>query len=89
MRRFADFHHGIPCARWLRTLVNRIVNKPYTSLGPLAWPALKGSVFFIGASPLKELEYWIGYSLGPGGLLLILGAFVLGRSRSGSPGIEA
>jgi predicted transposase YbfD/YdcC len=24
LRRFADFHHGIPCARWLRTLVNRI-----------------------------------------------------------------
>jgi predicted transposase YbfD/YdcC len=24
LRRFAEFHHGIPCARWLRTLVNRI-----------------------------------------------------------------
>jgi predicted transposase YbfD/YdcC len=24
LRRFADFHHGIPCARWLRALVNRI-----------------------------------------------------------------
>jgi hypothetical protein len=57
-------------------------------VGPLAWPALKGSVFFIGASPLKELEYWIGYSLGPGGLLLILGAFALGRSRVSSPETE-
>jgi len=24
LRRFADFHYGIPCARWLRTLVNRM-----------------------------------------------------------------
>ena len=24
LRRFAEFHHGIPCERWVRTLVNRI-----------------------------------------------------------------
>lgn len=24
LRHFADFHHGIPCARWLRSLVNRV-----------------------------------------------------------------
>jgi predicted transposase YbfD/YdcC len=24
LRRFAPFHHGIPCARWLRALVNRV-----------------------------------------------------------------
>jgi predicted transposase YbfD/YdcC len=24
LRRFSDFHHGVPCARWLRDLVNRI-----------------------------------------------------------------
>ena len=24
LRRFAEFHHGIPCERWLRTLVNRV-----------------------------------------------------------------
>src|SRR5665647_2762266 len=24
LRRFSDFHHGIPCARWLRDLVNRV-----------------------------------------------------------------
>jgi predicted transposase YbfD/YdcC len=24
LRRFSDFHHGVPCARWLRNLVNRI-----------------------------------------------------------------
>jgi DDE_Tnp_1-associated len=24
LRRFSEFHHGIPCERWLRQLVNRI-----------------------------------------------------------------
>jgi predicted transposase YbfD/YdcC len=24
LRRFSEFYHGIPCARWMRTLVNRI-----------------------------------------------------------------
>jgi predicted transposase YbfD/YdcC len=24
LRQFAEFHHGIPCARWLRSLMNRI-----------------------------------------------------------------
>lgn len=24
LRRFSDFHHGIPCERWLRILVNRV-----------------------------------------------------------------
>jgi len=24
LRRFSDFHHGVPCARWLRDLVNRV-----------------------------------------------------------------
>jgi predicted transposase YbfD/YdcC len=24
LRRFAEFHHGVPCARWMRALVNRL-----------------------------------------------------------------
>ena len=24
LRQFSEFHHGIPCERWLRSLVNRI-----------------------------------------------------------------
>jgi predicted transposase YbfD/YdcC len=24
LRRFGDFHHGVPCARWLRDLMNRV-----------------------------------------------------------------
>ncbi len=51
-------------------------------VGPLAWPALEGSPFFVTTSPLHQLAYWIGYSLGPGALLMAIGAFVLGRDRS-------
>jgi hypothetical protein len=50
-------------------------------VGPLAWPVLQGTNVFVSASAFHELEYWVGYSLGPGGLLLALGAFVLGRPR--------
>jgi len=53
-------------------------------VGPLAWPALEGRSVFVGASPLRELALWIGYSLGPGGVLLMLGSFLLGRPRTGS-----
>src|ERR1700674_4467019 len=24
LRRFSEFHHGIPCERWIRSLVNRV-----------------------------------------------------------------
>ena len=29
LRRFAEFHFGIPCVRWLQTLVNRIDPVPF------------------------------------------------------------
>jgi hypothetical protein len=52
-------------------------------VGPLAWPVLEGTAYFhSGASALRELAYWIGYSLGTGGLLVALGSFVLGRPRT-------
>jgi hypothetical protein len=51
-------------------------------VGPLAWRALYGTNFFVGASGLRELAYWVGYALGPGGLLVALGAFVFGRARA-------
>jgi len=47
--------------------------------GPLSWPVLEHAAFFVTAPPLRELTYWIGYSLGPGLLLVALGSFVLGR----------
>jgi hypothetical protein len=51
-------------------------------MGPVAWPVLEGgSVFRTGVPALRELAFWIGYSLGPGALLVALGAFILGRDR--------
>jgi hypothetical protein len=48
-------------------------------VGPVAWPVLEHTRVFVGAAPLREFAYWVGYSLGPGVLLAALGAFVLGR----------
>jgi hypothetical protein len=48
-------------------------------VGPLAWPVLKSSAgVFVPASPLRELDYQIAYSLGPGMLLLLVGGMVIG-----------
>jgi hypothetical protein len=48
-------------------------------IGPSAWPVLEHSAgVFVPASPLRELAYLIGYSLGPGILLVLFGAFAIG-----------
>ena len=42
LRQFADFHYGIPCERWLRSLVNRIdpamFGRCFTSWVRALWP---------------------------------------------------
>src|SRR3984893_14721698 len=42
LRQFSEFHHGIPCARWLRSLVNRIdpalFGRCFTSWIAALWP---------------------------------------------------
>src|SRR3982074_2610455 len=42
LREFADFHHGIPCERWLRSLVNRLdpalCGRCLTSWVAALWP---------------------------------------------------
>jgi hypothetical protein len=48
-------------------------------IGPVAWPVLEHTTFFAGAPPLSALAHWVGYSLGPGALLIGLGAFALGH----------
>lgn len=65
-------------------------------IGPVTWPVLSGTGFFrTNVSPASLLVYWIGYSLGPGGLLLGLGAFIVGSDRfravpgSIAPAVEA
>ena len=48
-------------------------------IGPLAWPVLvSNGHYFVGASPLRELEYQVGYALGPGLILAACGAFAIG-----------
>ncbi len=48
-------------------------------VGPLAWPVLKSASVFSPTSALRAFEYWIGYSLGPGGILIALGSFSFAR----------
>jgi predicted transposase YbfD/YdcC len=42
LRRFSDFHHGIPCERWIRSLVNRVdpilFGRCFTSWVAALWP---------------------------------------------------
>jgi predicted transposase YbfD/YdcC len=42
LRQFSDFHHGIPCERWLRSLLNRIdpllFGRCFTSWVASLWP---------------------------------------------------
>ena len=49
-------------------------------IGPLAWPVLVSthSYFVVGATPLRALEYQIGYALGPGLILVMCSAFAVG-----------
>ncbi|MGD0594994.1 MAG: hypothetical protein ABSB54_15110 [Acidimicrobiales bacterium] len=47
--------------------------------GPLAWPVLKSSeTVFRPATPTHELLYQLGWSLGPGIVLILLGGCAIG-----------
>ena len=53
-------------------------------VGPVAWPVLQHSAgVFVPASPLRELAYQVGYSLGPGVLITLLGGTTLGWAFRG------
>lgn len=58
-------------------------------IGPLAWPVLETATAFRFATPLHELTYWIGYSLGPGVLLALFGGAVMGFSALARPASAA
>lgn len=47
-------------------------------IAPLAWPVLGEGREFRAASPLRELTYWVGYSLGTGVILALLGGAAIG-----------
>lgn len=49
-------------------------------VGPVAWRALEGWVPIRHAGPVRELLYYVGYSFGPGVLLVLLGGVALGAA---------
>lgn len=53
-------------------------------IGPFAWPVLEhGQTVFRSATPLRALGYVIGWSLGPGLLLALLGGTAIGLALRG------
>jgi hypothetical protein len=60
------------------------------AIGPLAWPVLYGTkAYFVGASPLRELAYVVGYALGPGLILAVVGGVAWGsETASGGTSVE-
>jgi hypothetical protein len=54
------------------------------AIGPVSWPVLERSAgVFVPAAPLRELSYQVGYSLGPGVLLAVLGGVLVGWALRG------
>lgn len=61
-----------------------IASGAWLVVGALAWPILHSSrAVFSPASSFREFTYQVGYSLGPGVLVSILGAFALGWAIRG------
>ncbi len=70
LRRFSDFHHGIPCVDWLRTLLNRVdpdLFRPASAPGspnagpsmPIWWPlTAKPRAAAMTARPAVRLCIW-------------------------------
>jgi hypothetical protein len=60
-------------------------------IGPLAWPVLVNthSYFLTLATPLRELEYQVGYALGPGLILVMCSAFAVGWAARHNRPLEA
>lgn len=56
-----------------------VVSGAWFVVGPWAWPVFKsGGVVFSPASPTRELLYQVGWSLGPGMMLVLLGGCAIG-----------
>ncbi len=48
---------------------------------PVVWPVITAP-YFHAAAPSLTLAHWLAYASGPGILLVAIGAYVMGRSRS-------
>ncbi len=55
----------------------------WLTVAPVVWPVVVAS-YFQPATTHMTLAYWLGYSSGPGVLLVAFGGFVMGRSLGGS-----
>ena len=59
-------------------------------IGPLAWPVLVNThSYFVAATPLRVLEYQVGYALGPGLILVMCSAFAVGWAARHNRPLEA
>jgi hypothetical protein len=59
-------------------------------IGPFAWPVLYGTkAYFVAANPLRELAYLVGYALGPGLILAIVGGIAWGSETASASGYGA
>ena len=59
-------------------------------IGPLAWPVLVNThSYFLAATPLRMLEYQVGYALGPGLILVMCSAFAVGWAARHNRPLEA
>ncbi len=66
-----------------------VASGAWFAIGPLAWPVLYGTkAYFLNASPLRELAYVVGYALGPGLILAVVGGIAWG-SETVAPGYGA
>lgn len=50
----------------------------WLALGPFCWLVLEGVMPIRHAAPLRELTFWVGYSIGPGVLLAVFGGIAMG-----------
>jgi len=66
-----------------------VASGAWLAIGPLAWPVLYGTrSYFLTASPLRELAYVVGYAVGPGLILAIVGGIAWGSETVAEDGLD-
>lgn len=50
----------------------------WLAIGPFCWRVLEGAMPIRPAGPLHEFIYWVGYAIGPGIILALLGGAAVG-----------
>lgn len=60
-----------------------LLSGAWLTVAPVVWPAVVGP-YLHATSAKMTLAYWLGYSSGPGVLLVAFGGFAMGRTIGGS-----